>query len=165
MDPRALRVLERGAMTTTTPTSVALARSAIEAMASGAAEDFARIIAPDAHNREAATEPLACREPGPAGWYATALWLRDMFSDMRWEIHEAVADGDLVALHVTMRGVHTGRYTKYAPDGTVVVDRPPSGRAFAATQSHWFRVADGQLVEHWANRDDLAVATQLGLLG
>jgi predicted ester cyclase len=47
----------------------------------------------------------------------------------------------------------------------VVVDRPPSGRAFATTQSHWFRVADGQVVEHWANPDDLGVATQLGFLG
>ena len=64
-----------------------------------------------------------------------------------------------------MRGVHTGRYTEYAPDGGLVVDRPPSGRPVAATQSHGFRVADGQLVEHWANRDDLGVATQLGLLG
>jgi predicted ester cyclase len=151
--------------TTRPTTAVALARAQIESMATGTFDDFARLIAPGARNREAVTEPPACREPGPAGWYATALWLRGMFSDLRWEIHEAVADGDLVVLHVTMSGVHTGRYTKYAPDGTVVVDRPPSGRAFATTQSHWFRVAGGQVVEHWANRDDLGIATQLGFLG
>jgi predicted ester cyclase len=152
-------------MTTSTTTATALALAVMEAMESGGPEDFARLVAPDAHNREAAAEPPASRVPGPAGWYATALWLRGMFSDLRFEIHEAVADGTLVALHGTMHGVHTGRYTKYAPDGTVVVDRPPSGRAFAATQSHWFRVVDGQLTEHWANRDDLGVATQLGFLG
>ena len=135
-------------------------------MANGTFDDFARLIAPDAHNRRGrTTEPPACREPGPAGWYATALWLRGMFSDLRWEIHEAVADGDLVALHVTMSGVHTGWYTKYAPDGSLVVDRRRPGARFATTQSHWLRVADGQIVEHWANRDDLGIAIQLGLLG
>lgn len=30
------------------------------------------------------------------------------------------------------------------------------------TQSHWFRVVDGLIVEHWANRDDLGTARQLG---
>ena len=39
---------------------------------------------------------------------------------------------------------------------------PPTGKAFAATQSHWFRLADGKIIEHWANRDDLAMAQQLG---
>jgi predicted ester cyclase len=152
-------------MTTSTTTATALALALMEAMASGAPEDFARLVAPDAHNREAASEPPASRVPGPDGWYATALWLRGMFSDLSFEIHEAVADGALVALHGTMRGVHTGRYTKYAPDGTVVVDRPATGRAIASTQSHWFRVVDGQLTEHWANRDDLGTAAQLGFLG
>ena len=27
---------------------------------------------------------------------------------------------------------------------------------------HWFRVADGKVIEHWANRDDLGTAMQLG---
>jgi len=152
-------------MTTSTTTAAELARALMEAMATGTPEDFARLVAPDADNREAAAEPPAARVPGPDGWYATALWLRGMFSGLSFEIHDAVADGTLVALHGTMRGVHTGRYTKYAPDGSLVVDRPASGRAFATTQSHWFRVADGRLVEHWANRDDLGTATQLGFLG
>jgi predicted ester cyclase len=150
---------------TTSTTVTALVRTHMEAMASGTFDDFVRTVAPHAHNREARTEPPACREPGPAGWYATALWLRGMFSDLRWEIHEVIADGDLVALHATMSGVHTGRYTKYAPDGSLVVDRPPTGRAFATTQSHWLRVDGGMIVEHWANRDDLGTATQLGFLG
>ena len=39
---------------------------------------------------------------------------------------------------------------------------PPTGREFATTQTHWFRFRDGLVVEHWANRDDLATAEQLG---
>ena len=39
---------------------------------------------------------------------------------------------------------------------------PATGRTFATTQSHWFGIADGKVIEHWANRDDLGTATQLG---
>jgi hypothetical protein len=38
----------------------------------------------------------------------------------------------------------------------------PFSRTLAITQTHWFRTRDGQVVEHWANRDDLGMATQLG---
>lgn len=41
---------------------------------------------------------------------------------------------------------------------------PPTGKRFIARQSHWFRVADGKLVEHWATRDDLTAMLQLGIL-
>ena len=26
------------------------------------------------------------------------------------------------------------------------------------TQSHWFRIDDGKIIEHWANRGDLGMA-------
>ena len=39
---------------------------------------------------------------------------------------------------------------------------PPTGKTFATTETHWLRVADAQLIEHWANRDDLGTALQLG---
>jgi len=39
---------------------------------------------------------------------------------------------------------------------------PPTGKEFAATQTHWFRTRDGMITEHWANRDDLGMARQAG---
>ncbi len=36
------------------------------------------------------------------------------------------------------------------------------GRTFAITQTHWFRMSDGKVAEHWANRDDLGMGQQLG---
>jgi hypothetical protein len=35
---------------------------------------------------------------------------------------------------------------------------PAHPKRFAVTQSHWIRVADGMLIEHWASRDDLGMA-------
>jgi len=39
---------------------------------------------------------------------------------------------------------------------------PARGRTFAVTQTHWFRVAEGMVMEHWANRDDIAMGKELG---
>ena len=37
-----------------------------------------------------------------------------------------------------------------------------NGQSFAASQTHWYRLADGRIVWHAANRDDLGQARQLG---
>lgn len=71
-------------------------------------------------------------------------------------------DGDLVAVHATMSGRQTGPFVAYGPDGTVTAVFPPLGRHFASTQTHWFRMRDGKVAEHWANRDDLGMGQQLG---
>ena len=120
------------------------------------------LIHPEAANREAADEPMAARGGGPAAFYATALWLRGAFSDLRWEMHEIAADGDLVAVHSTMSGRHTGPFVHYDGAGAVSQAMPPTGGTFSATQTHWFRHAGGKVIEHWANRDDLATAQQAG---
>jgi hypothetical protein len=44
----------------------------------------------------------------------------------------------------------------------VEVAFPPRGRTFAVTQTHWFRMRDGKVAEHWANRGDLGMGQQLG---
>ncbi|MEZ0068910.1 putative ester cyclase [Streptacidiphilus sp. MAP12-20] len=126
------------------------------------AGDFAAVIHPHATNREAKHEPPACRGTGPEAFYATALWLRSAFADLRWEIHDEVASADLVVLHTTMAGRQVGPFVSYDEDGRVAQAMPSTGREFATTQTHWFRVAEGRITEHWANRDDLGLARQLG---
>lgn len=61
-----------------------------------------------------------------------------------------------------MTGCQTGPFVAYGPEARVEMVFPPKRRRFAATQTHWFRVAQGQVVEHWANRDDLGMGEQLG---
>ena len=111
---------------------------------------------------EAIDEPPASRRRGPAAFHVTKVWLHEAWADLRWEIHDVVAEGDLVVVHCTMSGRHVRDFVAFRPDGEVADAFPPTGRTFATTQTHWLRVADGLVTEHWANRDDLGTAAQLG---
>ena len=148
--------------TATTRANIELCRRAMAVMSTGEPADFAAVFHPEATNREARTEPPPCRGRGWQAFHATALWLRSAHSGLRWEIHDAVGDGDLVALHVTMSGRQTGPFVTYGPDGLPARAMPATGRTFAVRQTHWFRTSGGLILEHWANRDDLGLARQLG---
>lgn len=155
-------------MSTTTPAGTLraeVARRLFEVMAHGSLDDFAAIVHPQATNREALIEPPACRGRGPAAWFATACWLRNMSEDLHFEPHELVIDGDLAAVHLTMTGHQTGDHAHHDAAGAVSQIMPGTGRPFSVTQTHWLRFEDGKLIEHWANRDDLAMAMQLGWVG
>lgn len=134
----------------------------ILAMAEGSAADFDEIYHPAAVDGENPVQPPSSRVPGPAGFHSTALWLRGAFADLHYEIHHVVADGDLVAVNSTMSGRHVAPFVTYDAAGEIDAVFPATGKTFAVTQSHWFRVEDGRILEHWANRDDLAQARQLG---
>ena len=134
----------------------------IHAMASGERDDFDALYAPTATDHENLVQPPSSRVPGPAGFWATAQWLRAAFADLHYEIHHTIADSDLIAVNSTMTGRHVSPIVFYKPDGAIDAAFPPTGRTFAMTQSHWFRVRDGRITEHWANRDDLGTAKQLG---
>lgn len=150
-------------MTTDTRSDTkALAVATFEVMRSGEPADFERILHPDALNREAVDEPPASRGHGPAAFHATKAWLHESFADLRWDIHDVVAEGDLAVVHCTMSGRHVRDFVTFDPDGQVADAFPPTGRTFATTQTHWLRIADGLVSEHWANRDDMGTAIQLG---
>lgn len=79
------------------------------------------------------------------------FWLRSAFSDQRYEIHQMIAEGDTVAVHLTHSGRHTGEF----------LGIPPSGRTFAYPHVHILRFKDGKALEHWAVRDDATLMRQL----
>jgi steroid delta-isomerase-like uncharacterized protein len=79
-------------------------------------------------------------------------FLHGALDDLDYTIEDTLADGDRVALRVTMSGTHTGDFFGV----------PPTGRRFEAQQIHIFRMADGKVAEHWAVRDDLGMLRQLG---
>jgi predicted ester cyclase len=139
-----------------------LALRSVRMMADGSREEFHEVLHPEFLNHEAKDEPPASRGRGPDAAYATALWLRDAFAELRWDVHEVVVEDDLAVVHCTMTGRHVQPFAEYDEEARIREVFPPTGKRFATTQTHWLRVADGRVIEHWANRDDLGTAFQLG---
>lgn len=101
--------------------------------------------------------PHGRRPDEPAGFEGvkqTMLWLGRVFSDQRWEIHNVIAEGDMVVVHATHHGRHTGD----------LMGIPPTGRDVAYDYVHILRFRDGKAVEHWSVRDSMTMMQQLGVL-
>ncbi|WP_284989932.1 ester cyclase [Arthrobacter sp. efr-133-TYG-120] len=108
---------------------------------------------------EHAQAPFGTTEPGavvgPQAMRATVQWLLAQFPDMTMTIEAIAADGDTVAVRVLSEGTNLGRLNGRGP---------ATGKRMSARQSHWFRIEDGKLAEHWATRDDLTAMLQLGVV-
>jgi predicted ester cyclase len=79
----------------------------------------------------------------------------------RHVLHEMVAEGDWVAVRTTCSGVHASS-PRIPVNSGIFKDVSPTGRAYQVQHMHMFKVIDGLITEHWANRDDLGAATQVG---
>jgi predicted ester cyclase len=80
----------------------------------------------------------------------------------RHTLHEVVAEGDWVAVRTTCTGVHAVE-PKVPVNSGIFNGQAPSGRSYEVQHLHLFKVVDGRIAEHWANRDDLGAAKQVGL--
>jgi predicted SnoaL-like aldol condensation-catalyzing enzyme len=109
------------------------------------------LVSPKYFNRAPGTAPRRAAPPPPP---PAVGWLLSVFPDHRFDVEDVAADGETVALRGTMTGTHEGELLGIAP----------TGKRVAAQQSHWFRVEDGKIAEHWAVRDDLVMMRQLGVM-
>jgi predicted ester cyclase len=107
------------------------------------------LVSPDYFNHAATTE-----EYQRGGARRAVEWILSVFPDHRFEVEDAAADGETVALRGAMTATHEGELMGIAP----------TGKRVAAQQSRWFRVVDGAIAEHWAARDDLGMLRQLGVI-
>jgi len=149
-------------MDTRTTTAHDLARRSLLLMQRWDDAEAAAVIHPDAANDEAVSEPPAARGRGPAAFRATYDWLHAAFEGLRWDVVDLVAEGDLAVVRTVMRGRQVAPFTVYGPDGHLAQVFSSNGRYFAASQTHWYRLAEGRIIGHAADRDDLAQARQLG---
>jgi predicted ester cyclase len=132
----------------------AIAHQSFRLIENGDVELAEQIIATGFVNEEAEDDPddVERQLQGPAGFLATSRWLRDVFSDLGFELQETVAEGDTVMAAAVMTGRHTGPFNGIAP----------TGRPIAHKQVHIFTIADGLISRHRAVRDDLGLLLQLG---
>jgi predicted ester cyclase len=113
-----------------------------------------KIIAADFINQEADDdlEDIERQQHGAAGFLATSQWLRNAFSDLRFEHDETLAEGDTVIAVSTMTGEHTGVFNGIQP----------TNKRIQHKQVHIFAITDDQITHHRAIRDDLGLLLQLG---
>jgi len=107
-------------------------------------------VTPDFVNHEA----WPGEDPGYEGFRLRLRRLREAIPDLHMEVHQVLAEGDLVAYRATLSGTHGG----------ALLGIPATGKTFASQQMHFLRLKDGRAVEHWACRDDLGMLMQLGII-
>jgi catechol 2,3-dioxygenase-like lactoylglutathione lyase family enzyme/predicted ester cyclase len=114
----------------------------------GGDPDLDDLVAPDMVNHAA----------GPQGREGLKRILSTIDADLgpiTVEQHHLIAEGDLVAQHLTLHGTHRASTMPLLTGATV------SGRSTAWRFIHIWRVTDGMIVEHWACRDDMGLLEQL----
>ena len=116
----------------------------------GRDEDTLReLIAPDVVDHAAAPGQPA----GIEGVKAFHDGFHAAFSGLHADIHQQVAEDDLVVTRKTFHGRHTGDF----------MGIPPTGRDIELAVIDIVRVRDGQIAEHWNQVDQLDVLMQLGV--
>ncbi len=78
----------------------------------------------------------------------------DAFPDLHVAIEDMIAEGDRVAARATVTGTHQGPF----------MGMPATGRPTSISAIDIVRIANGRIVEYWAQGDMLGLLQQLGAL-
>lgn len=76
------------------------------------------------------------------------------FPDMSVTVGELIAEGDKVAYRLTATGTHTGEF----------MGIPATGKRVTITETHIDQIANGKLVRHDGDTDQLGMLQQLGVI-
>ena len=140
-------------MTTTTNSSSVDANKALVRRAigynHGAVHDDAEIFAPDFVAYMPGQPPM-----NRAAFEHFVAGVSDGIPGYTYEIHDQIAQRDLVVNRVTWRGVHSAD----------LAGVPATGRSVEWRGINMFRVRDGRVVEQWAQLDMLGLLQQIGVL-
>ena len=109
------------------------------------------IVAPD-YVRHDPGDPFPAR--GPEDVKRLVGMLRGMLPDLTITIEDMIGEGDKVMI----------RYTAVATDSEGFMGKPATGIVTRTPAMQLCRLANGQIVESWAIRDDLGTLRQLGHL-
>jgi predicted ester cyclase len=130
-------------------TTEKLAREVLESFTSGDIDHIAGLVTEDFVDHGA--PPWAPQ--GRAGYLQILRFLAGTLQ-LRYELHDVVADGDRVAIRATAHGVHNTGHLGF----------PATGRPYAMPTMHLYRASGPMLAEHWGVRDELSVLWQVGAL-
>ncbi|HMV46824.1 MAG TPA: ester cyclase [Blastocatellia bacterium] len=89
---------------------------------------------------------------GPEGVRQVAAMLRAAFPDVRLEIEDMLAEGDLVATRWTATSTHLGEYQGIAP----------TGKRLSVSGISITRFADGKITDEWVSWDAAGLLNAIG---
>ena len=131
-----------------TEANKALVRRWFEETDRGNAGIIEELCAPDYVDH---SPPLPGMPEGSEGVRQANATLAAAFPDTVHIVEAQIAEGDLVVTRLRGRGTFKGE----------ILGIPPNGRVIEITGISIHRIADGKLVEHWANADLLGFMQQL----
>lgn len=134
---------------TTSQNKAAIRRLYEEFVNNGNMETFNELVAEDVTEHE----EFPGLSPDREGVKQFFAMMRQAFPDLRFVVEEMLAEGDKVVCRFRMQGTHRGEFLGVAPTGNRV--------DVAAIDV--FRLADGQVKEHWGVTDSLSMMQQLGV--
>ena len=116
------------------------------------------------HDAEAAGEVYADSYVGhdPAGTHAgsleqlkgSAAAVFAAFPDLALTANDVIVEGNMAVKRWTVRGTHKGE----------LMGIPATGKEIVVTGTNIFRIANGKIVECWAQSDALGMMQQLGVI-
>jgi len=93
-------------------------------------------------------------ERGPESFKRSASMYREAFPDLKLEVEEQVAEGDLVVSRWSSSGTNEGE----------MMGMPATGKHASVSGISIDRFQDGKIVETWTNWDTLGLMQQLGVV-
>lgn len=81
--------------------------------------------------------------------------LAGTFRDLRFTLHEGVAEGNQVVCYWTMEGIHSGEW----------LGVPATGKRLAITGCDLFEITDGKITRVHIQADYLGAMRQMGAMG
>lgn len=91
--------------------------------------------------------------PGIAGFAEFLKMVATAFPDIRVKVEDLFAEGDKVAVRLSITGTHTGNLM-----GTI----PPTGKAARWTGIDILRIENGKIKDRWSERNLLSMLKQVG---
>jgi steroid delta-isomerase-like uncharacterized protein len=116
----------------------------------GDLEAIDRYLAPNFINHD---PPLPGASAGPEGMRQAAVVFRAAMPDWRSDLHQLVAEDDIVVERFTATGTHQGP----------LMGVPGTGNTITLPGVNIFRIRDGRIVERWGRLDELGLLRQLGI--
>lgn len=111
------------------------------------------LIAPNVieHQLQPGVDPNAS---GPELVKQIAKFYRSAFPDLHIKVDDLLAEGDRVAVRVTITGTHQGE----------LMGIPPTGKRVGFGSIDIVRFEEGKFVEHWGETDTMTMMQQLGVV-